>query len=152
MNAQSFPLSINVPVPSSHWDGLLACDLFAPCGTPWLAVFDGLAEPVDVPLGGYALFITAADGFRAYYAHGSPQRVSGSVRAGQIVGYVSDSGNAQGKGCHLHFAAGRIDAGGGGTVNPRDWLAGNIPRIGTGMVSGAALLLVAIIALLLLGD
>lgn len=124
MRAQSFPLATPVPVPESHWDGLLAADLFAPEGTPWLAVFDGVAEPVDVPLGGHALLVTAADGTVAYYAHGLPRRASGPVRAGQAIGYVSDSGNARGTGAHLHFAVGSIDSAGAGTVSPAGWLSG----------------------------
>ncbi len=123
---QSFPLATKVSVPASHWDGLAAVDLFAPCGTPWTAVFDGIAQPIDAPLGGNALLLTAADGTVAYYAHGKPERTSGQVRAGQVIGYVSDSGNAKGTGCHLHFAVGRhgIDDNGAGDLDPAAWLAG----------------------------
>jgi murein DD-endopeptidase MepM/ murein hydrolase activator NlpD len=125
--AASFPLAIPVPVPSSHWDGRLAADLFAPCGTPWLAVFDGLAWPYEVPNGGHALSLLAADGSVGYYAHGLPDRASGEVRAGDLIGYVSDSGNAEGRGCHLHFAVGvgqNIYPDGSGNTQPAAWLAG----------------------------
>lgn len=125
MRAQSFPLTTRVNVPRSHWDGALAVDLFAPRDTPWAAVFDGVAQPIDVPLGGYALLLRAADGWTAYYAHGLPDRASGPVVAGQTIGYVSDSGNARGTGHHLHFAVGRsIDDNGAGDVAPWEWLAG----------------------------
>jgi hypothetical protein len=123
MNAQSFPLSERVPVPA-HWSGELASDLFASCGTPVLAVFDGIAEPIDVSLGGYTLFLTADDGTEAYMAHLQSNRTSGRVSAGQVIGYVSDSGNAKGTGCHIHFAVGKIDSNGAGTINPASWLAG----------------------------
>src|SRR5262245_39424680 len=124
--AASFPLTIPVPVPSSHWDGRLAADLFAPCATPWLAVFDGLAWPYEVPLGGHALSLSHADGSVAYYAHGLPDRASGEVRAGDVIGYVSDSGNAEGRGCHLHFAVGvgtNIYPDGSGNTAPWAWLS-----------------------------
>ena len=123
--AMGFPLANQVPVPASHWDGQAAVDLFAAEGTPWTAVFDGVAQPLDVPLGGYALLLTAPDGTVAYYAHGLAERASGQVRAGGVIGYVSDSGNARGTGHHLHFAVGSsIDSNGAGTVAPHLWLAG----------------------------
>lgn len=159
MRAASFPLAIQVDVPSSHWDGLLAADLVAPEGTPWLAVFDGVARPIDVPDGGHALLLTAADGTVAYYAHGRPERASGPVRAGDVVGYVSDSGNARGN-PHLHFAVGSwIDDQGAGNVDPRAWLsgaaAGQDERSGMGRrewgnLAAAVLLAVGALALLAL--
>ena len=123
--ARSFPLAVQVPVPSSHWDQESAVDLFAGCGTPALAVFAGNAQAYEVPLGGNVVLITADDGTEAYYAHlAAGGRASGRVSAGQVIGYVSDSGNAAGTGCHLHFAVGQINANGGGTYNVRDWLSG----------------------------
>ncbi len=124
MDAKSFPLAILVPVPTTHWDGELAADIFVPEGTAWLAVFDGDAEPRDYSLGGYTIMLTAADGTQAYYAHGFPNRVSGRVRAGQVIGYTDRSGNAATTPPHLHFAVGVINNNGGGTVRPSDWLAG----------------------------
>ncbi len=123
MNAQSIVLATQVSVPGSHWDGAAAADIFVPCGTPVLAVFDGICEPIDVPLGGYAAFLTAADGMAAYYAHMLPSRASGLVSAGDVIGYVSDSGNAKGTGCHLHFAVGVIDSNGAGTIQPAAFLS-----------------------------
>jgi hypothetical protein len=132
--AQSLPLPAGSfsEIPRSHWDGELAADIFAPCGTPWLAVFDGWAQPMNVSLGGYALMLTARDGTQAYYAHGAPDRAVGNVRAGNTIGYVSDSGNARGRGCHLHFAVGQINDAGGGTLNPADWLGNVPPSLGPG--------------------
>jgi len=124
MDAQCFPVAVLVPVPASHWDGDLAADLFAPEGMAWRAVFDGDAEPRDYSLGGYTIMLTAEDGTQAYYAHGFPNRVSGQVRAGQVIGYVDRSGNAATTPPHLHFAVGAINNNGGGTIRPSDWLAG----------------------------
>src|SRR6202022_4177353 len=107
----SFPLAVQVPVPTSPWDGALAVDLFAPCGTPATAVFDGNVAPAVFPLGGNTVTLTAADGTQAYYAHRRPGgRDTGAVRAGDVVGYVSNSGNANKRKdgqenageCHLH--------------------------------------------------
>ena len=130
MNASSFPLATQAEVPSTHWDGDLATDIFAPCGTPWLAVFDGYAEPRDYALGGYTVMLTAPDGTQAYYAHGESTRASGQVSAGDVIGYVSNSGNAIESGCHLHFAVGQINYNGGGTIAPAIWLSGTTPEPG----------------------
>ncbi len=125
--AGSFPLAAAVAVPESHWDQRLAVDLMAPCGTPVLAVVDGQALAADWPDGGATVTVTAPDGVSAYYAHlDYAGRVSGPVRAGQVIGYVSDTGNAKGTGCHLHFAVGQILADGSGTIPPWDWLAGRV--------------------------
>lgn len=129
----SFPLSVQAAVPESHWDGSNAADIFAPCGTPALAVFDGVASPGDFALGGHTVFLQADDGEQAYYAHmRSAGRASGRVRAGDVVGYVSNTGNANKRGdgqehddeCHLHFALGQIDGNGAGTIVPAQALAG----------------------------
>lgn len=125
-NAKSFPIAIKAPVPSTHHDGELAADIFAPSGTPWLAVFDGTAVPGDYPDGGYTIILTASDGTEAYYAHGLPNRISGNVRAGETIGYVDNSGNAANTASHLHFAVGTINSIGGGTISPAVWLSGDM--------------------------
>jgi hypothetical protein len=134
----SFPIAIAVEVPHSHWDGSDAVDLFAACGTPWLAVCDGVAQPGEFPLGGHALFLHCSSGGDAYYAHGRADgRASGPVTAGDVVGFVSNSGNANKRGdgqehddeCHLHTAYGQIDSNGAGTIAPWDVLPG-LPPLG----------------------
>lgn len=123
--AESFLFSSVIPVADRHWDGELAWDAFAPCGTPVLAVFAGQARAETWPAGGYTVRITADDGTEAYYAHlAAHGRVSGWVSAGQVIGYVSDSGNAAQAGCHVHFAVGRINRQGGGSIWPPDFFAG----------------------------
>lgn len=123
--AASFPLAILVPVPSSHWDSRLAVDLFAPEGTPVLAVFDGFAIAQDFPDGGHTVTVVAEDATHAYFAHLRQPGYSGAVRAGDVIGYVGTTGSARGTPPHLHFAVGRsIDSDGAGDIAPWDWLAG----------------------------
>lgn len=78
------------------------------------------------PLSRHTVALRAADGMQAYHAHLRPGgRASGQVRAGQAIGYVSDSGNARGAGCHLHCAVGRsINAAGADDIAPWEFLAG----------------------------
>ena len=124
--ARCFPLAVLTTVPPLHWDGELAGDFWAPNNTPWLAVYDGWATPMNVSLGGNALMLYHVDGTAAYYAHGTPWRASGPVHAGDVIGYLSDSGNARGM-PHLHFAVGIINQKGGGTLRLPVWLAGVKP-------------------------
>lgn len=78
-------------------------DIFAPYDTPVYAPFDGVAQPTSNGLGGYAVYVRGAAGY-VYNAHLSrPAHVSGSVQAGQVIGYVGTSGNAVGTSPHNHF-------------------------------------------------
>ena len=136
MNAVAFPLPARQEL-RPHWDHANAVDLPAPLGTPWIAVFDGVAQPYDHPAGGYALFLHAADGTTAYYAHGQADRASGPVKAGQQLGAVGLSGETTGP--HLHFAVSDyngVDARGGGDIDVRAWLQ-NAPA-GAILDSGAS--------------
>lgn len=79
-------------------------DIFAAQGTPVVAVNDGLARKGLDPLGGNVATLTDADA-RYYYAHldaweGDFPR---KVKAGDVLGYVGTTGNAQGLTPHLHF-------------------------------------------------
>lgn len=126
MRAQSFPLAIQVPVPTSHWDGQLAADLPAPAGTSVLAVFDGQARAYWNAWGGNCVQLTADDGTVALYSHLLEPGVSGRVRAGQQIGLVGSTGNSTGP--HLHFAVGTsINGNLGGTISPADWLWDKAP-------------------------
>lgn len=83
-------------------------DLFAPLGTPVLAVADGVLHTIGFNrLGGYRLWLRDRDGNQFYYAHlsaYSPLAVEGrSVRAGDVIGFVGDSGDVDGGAPHLHF-------------------------------------------------
>lgn len=77
-------------------------DLIAERGTPVIAVRDGFAEFKTNGLGGRAIWLTAANDDKFYYAHLSAwEGESREVLAGDLIGYVGSSGNARGP--HLHF-------------------------------------------------
>jgi murein DD-endopeptidase MepM/ murein hydrolase activator NlpD len=165
-----FPLGQAVTVPTSHWDGGLAVDLFAPDGTPVVAVFDGYALAGVFPNGGNAVMLTATDGsMAAYYAHLRSSAFSGPVSAGQVIGAEGHSGNAdKGNGAadsHLHFALASSTAvfeetNGAGDIAP--WLvlpglpiagadAAPGPATGGGL-SGLTILVAAVAALYLVTE
>lgn len=100
-------------------------DIFAAEGTPILAVDDGSVEFREDPIGGHAFYLHAADGVVYYGAHLSAYEGQGrAVRAGDVVGYVGQTGNARGTSPHLHFEA--HPAGGAG-VDPFAELAALLP-------------------------
>jgi murein DD-endopeptidase MepM/ murein hydrolase activator NlpD len=83
-------------------------DIFAPVGAPVLAVADALVFSVGWnAVGGWRLWLRDARGNEFYYAHlsaYSPLAVDGSVvRAGDVLGFVGDTGDAEGTPSHLHF-------------------------------------------------
>jgi murein DD-endopeptidase MepM/ murein hydrolase activator NlpD len=95
-------------------------DVFALPGTPLVAIERGVLIGVgsDV-LGGTKLWLVGATGTRYYYAHLSafaPGVANGKpVQAGEVVGFVGNTGNAQGTSPHLHFEA---HPDGGAAINP----------------------------------
>jgi murein DD-endopeptidase MepM/ murein hydrolase activator NlpD len=83
-------------------------DIFARRGTPVVAATDGYVWRTGYgSLGGHYLFIVGAGARRYYYAHLDSYAagiVEGRfVRAGEVIGYVGNSGNAVGTPPHLHF-------------------------------------------------
>ncbi|HEX5028803.1 MAG TPA: choice-of-anchor P family protein [Gaiellaceae bacterium] len=83
-------------------------DVFAAAGTPLLAVADGTLHTIGFNrLGGYRLWLRDTDGDEFYYAHlsaYSPLAVEGrKVEAGDVIGFVGDTGDADGGAPHLHF-------------------------------------------------
>jgi murein DD-endopeptidase MepM/ murein hydrolase activator NlpD len=83
-------------------------DIFAAEGTPLLAVADGTLHTIGfTKIGGYRLWLRDTEGNEFYYAHlsaYSPLAVEGrSVEAGDVVGFVGDTGDAEGGSPHLHF-------------------------------------------------
>lgn len=79
-------------------------DILAPEGTAIYATFDGYATQNPNGLGGLAVEVHGAEGY-TYNAHLSAysEHSTGSVHAGDIIGYVGDSGDAQGGPPHDHF-------------------------------------------------
>lgn len=102
--------------PRSGGRSHLGNDLFAPEGTPLLAVDDGEIRFGTDPLGGNIANLYANDGTRYYYAHligfEGGRRM---VRAGDVIGYLGRTGNAVGTSPHVHF---EVHPGGGAAVNP----------------------------------
>lgn len=83
-------------------------DIMADFGTPLIALTDGTVTKLgNGGLGGITVGITTANGIYLYYAHlqsrASGIYVGAKVKAGQVVGYCGDSGNAKGGEPHLHF-------------------------------------------------
>lgn len=68
-------------------------DIMAPMNTPIRATFDGTASTSVNGLGGYAVSVYGATGY-TYNAHLAQPGVSGSVNAGDVIGYVGTTGNA----------------------------------------------------------
>lgn len=93
-------------------------DIFAPRGTPVLAVFDGDARASDEKKGGNVVYLQGTGPFarRAFYAHldsVEPPLGTGDVQfvqAGAVLGYVGTTGNAAGTPPHLHFGLSNPDA------------------------------------------
>ncbi len=90
-------------------------DMLADAGTELVAPVSGLVEHATNSLGGRVFRFTDDNGNYFYGAHLSAFGKEGRVVAGEVIGYVGDSGNAAGID-HLHF---EIHPGGrGNPINP----------------------------------
>ena len=78
-------------------------DLVAPAGTAIRAAFDGYAYTSSNTLGGMVVFVVGRYG-KVYNAHLSKysENSNGQVSAGDVIGYVGDTGDAAGL-PHDHF-------------------------------------------------
>jgi murein DD-endopeptidase MepM/ murein hydrolase activator NlpD len=123
--------SFGVPRADTGWHH--GIDIFAPMGTPVLAVADGTVFSVGWNnLGGNRLWLRDGDGNEFYYAHlsaYSPLAVNRlHVKAGAVLGFIGNSGDAITTPPHLHFeahAAALIPLGyDRSTINPYYWLVG----------------------------
>lgn len=99
-------------------------DIFADTGTPVLAVADGTLFNVGInTLGGNRVWLRDERGNTFYYAHLSayaPAAIEGAkVQAGQVIGFVGNTGQAITTPPHLHF---EIHPGDGDSVNPYPYL------------------------------
>jgi murein DD-endopeptidase MepM/ murein hydrolase activator NlpD len=105
-------------------------DIFAPLGAPILAVADGTVFSVGWnDVGGYRLWLRDEGGNEFYYAHLSAYTtlaVNGRhVRAGDVLGFVGNTGDAEGTPFHLHFEVhpvAMLFLGYDGAVNPTKYL------------------------------
>jgi murein DD-endopeptidase MepM/ murein hydrolase activator NlpD len=77
-------------------------DMFAARGTPIVAPFDGTAVGGSNWAGGLSVTLTGRNGF-VYNAHLTALGRLGKVRAGTVIGYVGNTGDAQGGSTHDHF-------------------------------------------------
>ena len=96
-------------------------DIFADFGTPIRSPDRGVVSRLsNGGSGGIGVWIRGQDGTSYYFAHLLEQAegiyVGMRVQVGTVIGYVGDTGNAQGGTPHLHF---QIHPGGGAPVPPK---------------------------------
>jgi murein DD-endopeptidase MepM/ murein hydrolase activator NlpD len=115
-------------------------DLFAPLGTPVVAVANGKLSLVGWNrLGGWRLWLTDAAGNSFYYAHlaGYSRWIltHPRVRAGEVVGFLGRTGDAFTTSPHLHFEIHPqvyLDLGYDGAVDPtaylKKWAIVHVPQ------------------------
>ena len=93
-------------------------DIFAARNTPVLSASSGvILRQGESERGGTVVWIRGDDGLRHYYAHlenFSDHSVGDHVAAGETIGYVGNSGNAQTTSTHPHYGV-YTDT---GAVNP----------------------------------
>ncbi|MDX6516387.1 MAG: peptidoglycan LD-endopeptidase LytH, partial [Gaiellaceae bacterium] len=107
-------------------------DIFAPLGAPLLAVADGTLFQVGWnQIGGNRVWLKDKRGNEFYYAHlsaFSTLAIDGAeVKAGTVIGFMGNTGDAQGTPYHLHFEVHPkklLKLGYDGVINPFAWLQG----------------------------
>lgn len=124
--------------PRSGGRGHRGTDIMSPKGTEVRAVADGVVETLgNGPRSGYYVRLTHEGDWESWYMHlandtpGTDDGRGGAetayadgldegdrVRAGQVIGYVGDSGNAESSGSHTHF---ELHVG-GRAINPYPYL------------------------------
>jgi Peptidase family M23 len=105
-------------------------DIFAPLGSPVLAVASGSVFSVGWNnIGGNRLWLKDSQGNEFYYAHLSafaPRAVNGArVSAGDVLGFVGNTGDAVGTPYHLHFEihpVSMLGMGYDGVIDPTHYL------------------------------
>jgi murein DD-endopeptidase MepM/ murein hydrolase activator NlpD len=100
-------------------------DIFAAAGTPVVAVCDGSLNRVGtLPISGNRLWVKCSKtGDAFFYAHlsayATDTRDGLHVKAGQVVGFVGSTGDAENTPPHLHF---EVHPGNRGAVDPYPFL------------------------------
>jgi len=94
-------------------------DMMAKRGAPVVAPVSGTVTQGTGSIGGNFIQLVGADGTRYYGAHLDKFGKSGKVKAGDVIGYVGNTGDAEGGPTHLHF---EIHPAGGPAVNPYGYL------------------------------
>jgi murein DD-endopeptidase MepM/ murein hydrolase activator NlpD len=89
-------------------------DIVAPLGTPLVAVTDGTLFSVGWnDIGGWRLWLRDTAGNEFYYAHlsaySSLARNGQRVKAGDVIGFLGKSGDAENSIPHLHFEIHPVD-------------------------------------------
>jgi murein DD-endopeptidase MepM/ murein hydrolase activator NlpD len=109
-------------------------DIFAARGTPVRSPVDGRLEFASEGAGGLAAYVTAPDGTYYYMAHldsfATNVHTGDHVKQGTVVGFVGNTGNADGGPTHCHF---EIHPHGGPAIDPKStldgWVAAAIANI-----------------------
>jgi LysM repeat protein len=96
-------------------------DLFAPKGSPVRAPVSGTVELIEGTIGGLQFNLYGSDGIKYLGSHLDSAGKTGEVGAGDVIGYVGNSGNAAGGTPHLHFGMYRD----GKALNPYPTLVAN---------------------------
>jgi LysM repeat protein len=78
-------------------------DLFAAQGSPVRAPVSGTVELIQGTVGGLQFNLYGSDGIKYLGSHLDAAGATGEVGAGDVIGYVGNSGNARGTNPHLHF-------------------------------------------------
>jgi murein DD-endopeptidase MepM/ murein hydrolase activator NlpD len=110
------------------WQG--GVDIFGQLGQPLVAVADGTLYQVGWNhTSGNRLWLRDTQGNEFYYSHLSAFSTLTSndahVRAGQVIGFMGDTGNSQGKPTHLYFEIHPVSMlflGAAGAVDPGPYL------------------------------
>lgn len=96
-------------------------DIFADFGTPIRAPDNGVVTRLsNGGAGGTGVWTSGEEGMHYYFAHLQSRvegiRVGMKVKIGTVIGFVGDTGNAQGGAPHLHF---EIHPGGSAAIPPK---------------------------------
>jgi murein DD-endopeptidase MepM/ murein hydrolase activator NlpD len=94
-------------------------DMMAKRGTPIVAPVSGTVTQGTGTIGGNFFRLVAADGTSYYGAHMNSFGKQGKVKAGDTLGTVGNTGDADGGPTHLHF---EIHPAGGDAINPYAFL------------------------------